>query len=330
MGLSHWPVDASRQLGSAKSQGVAVDAAGNVYIADYSDNTVKVWSAANHKVTTLSTTLAMPTGVAIDSAGNLYASSGPLGGPFAISEWNAITQQFTTVASNGISALRAVAVDPKGTLYGVDTANYLLYQFTRAFIGPQTLSEAGTAGTDQLLPVVPSGSPLAAASDQSWLTIGALTNDVLGFSFTAHSSASSRVAHITTLGLSITATQAAEPLPTASPSAPSVAFGTVTQGTTSAPQSVTLTNTGTGPLNVGLMGISGAGFAIYSDTCSNTQVAANGGQCSVAVTFTPSGTGAVDGTLTFNDYSSTGTTQSVGLTRHGVHAGHDYGYQYRR
>src|SRR5262249_13113390 len=65
-------------------------------------------------------------------------------------------------------------------------------------------------------------------------------------------------------------------------------------GTTSAPQSVTVSNTGTGPLTVGIPAITGS-FAISANTCT-VDVAA-GGACSISVTFTPAAT-AVAGTLT--------------------------------
>ena len=53
--------------------GVAVDGAGNVYIADTFNNAIKEWTAANSNVTTLvSSGLAHPCGVAVDGAGNVY------------------------------------------------------------------------------------------------------------------------------------------------------------------------------------------------------------------------------------------------------------------
>jgi len=45
-------------------EGVAVDAAGNVYIADYGNNAIKKWAITNHAVTTLVSGLNQPTGVA--------------------------------------------------------------------------------------------------------------------------------------------------------------------------------------------------------------------------------------------------------------------------
>ena len=54
--------------------GVAVDAAGNVYIADYNNNAVKEWAVAKNTVTTLASGLEGPSGVAADGSGNVYIS----------------------------------------------------------------------------------------------------------------------------------------------------------------------------------------------------------------------------------------------------------------
>ena len=52
---------------------MAVDGAGNVYIADTSNNAIKEWNAATNTVTTLvSSGLSYPSGVAVDGAGNVY------------------------------------------------------------------------------------------------------------------------------------------------------------------------------------------------------------------------------------------------------------------
>jgi len=54
--------------------GVAVDSAGNVYVADASNNAVKRIAAAGGAITTLGSGFNYPTGVAVDSAGNIYVA----------------------------------------------------------------------------------------------------------------------------------------------------------------------------------------------------------------------------------------------------------------
>lgn len=72
-----------------------------------------------------------------------------------------------------------------------------------------------------------------------------------------------------------------------------LAFGNVTHGTTSAAQTVTVTNTGTGPLTLNGIAIGGANagqFAISAATTCKTGAAnalAPNGTCTIAVTFKP-------------------------------------------
>ena len=97
-----------------------------------------------------------------------------------------------------------------------------------------------------------------------------------------------------------------------------VAFGTVTQGTPSAPMTVTLTNMGTAALNFSaapnVTGTNAADFAITGSTCVvGTPVAANGGTCMVTLVFTPSTTAAETAALNFADDANP-PNQSVPLT----------------
>ena len=53
--------------------GMAVDGAGNVYIADSGNNAIEQWAAPNGPVTTrVGSGLSFPYGVAVDGAGNVY------------------------------------------------------------------------------------------------------------------------------------------------------------------------------------------------------------------------------------------------------------------
>jgi trimeric autotransporter adhesin len=97
-----------------------------------------------------------------------------------------------------------------------------------------------------------------------------------------------------------------------------VAFGTVNQGTASAPMTVTLTNTGSTALNFtsapNVTGTNAADFAITGATCAvGTPVAANGGTCTVTLVFTPATLGAESASLNFAD-NATPPMQSVPLT----------------
>lgn len=101
--------------------------------------------------------------------------------------------------------------------------------------------------------------------------------------------------------------------PVAQLSASSLSFSSQGRNTTSAPQSITLTNSGNLPLNVAEIGVTGD-FA-ETNTCGSKVDA--GANCSIAVTFTPTATGARTGTLTIKD-DAADSPQSVSLTGTGA------------
>jgi hypothetical protein len=109
------------------------------------------------------------------------------------------------------------------------------------------------------------------------------------------------------------------PAPVASLSPTSLTFAGQAVGTTSAPQSVTLANTGNAALTVTSVTFTGPfalNSAVGSDTCSGKSVAA-GSSCSVSVVFKPTATGAATGSLSFAD-NAAGSPQSVALSGSGA------------
>jgi hypothetical protein len=103
-----------------------------------------------------------------------------------------------------------------------------------------------------------------------------------------------------------------QPAVTLSPA--SLGFGNVVINTTSAARAVTLTNSGTGTLNIS--GIAPIGsYAISANTCGATL--APGEKCKVSMTFTPTKLGKLWGTLTFVD-NAPDSPQTVALSGKGV------------
>jgi DNA-binding beta-propeller fold protein YncE len=303
--------------GLSNPTGVAVDGAGNVYIADLSNNAIKEWNAASQQVTTLvSSGLNGPYGVAVDAAGNVYIADS---GNNAVKEWNAATQQMSTLVSSGLNGPISVAVDGTGNAYIADTGNSAIKEYSPGFIGPASFSESSAAGTDHLLPVLPTSTPLQATSDQTWLTIGSVVNGVLSFSFTANTTASARVAHITVLGRSITVTQAA-PSPAAGLTPSGLTFALQTVGVTSAAQTIKLSNTGTVALSLSSIAISGTNAADYAQTNNCGASVAGGASCTISVTFKPGAASSRTATLTVTDNSGnvSGSKQTAALTGTGT------------
>ncbi len=101
--------------------GAAVDAAGNVYIADTSHNAIKKWTVVSNTVTTLvSSGLLSPQGVALDAAGNVYIADTSHN---AIKIWTAASNTLATLISSGLNQPGGVAVDRTGNVYIADTYN---------------------------------------------------------------------------------------------------------------------------------------------------------------------------------------------------------------
>ncbi len=98
----------------------------------------------------------------------------------------------------------------------------------------------------------------------------------------------------------------------------SLTFGPQVVDTTSAAQTVTVTNGGTGNLDISTVtedGTNPGDFTVGTDTCSGATLEPKG-TCTVSVTFTPSETGSRSAFLIFTDNNNgvAGSTQTVSLT----------------
>src|SRR5712664_2064757 len=119
----------------------------------------------------------------------------------------------------------------------------------------------------------------------------------------------------------------ANPTPVVGLAPTSLSFGNQLLNTTSAAQTVTLTNTGTGPLTINSIAASGdfAGTSTGATACpiSPATLAVNA-NCTISVTFKPTVAGVRAGALTITD-NATPPTQTVGLTGTGTNPPPDFG-----
>jgi hypothetical protein len=197
--------------GVVESEGVAVDTAGNVYFTtdnDYSYSIMERMAASENVTTLVPSGLDTAAALALDGADNLYIADSEAN---AIKKWTVASNKLTTLVSSGLDQPTGVAVDAWGNVYVADTYHNAIKELPRAYVDPTPISEGLAAGSDALPVVLPAAEnllpPFALASDQSWLAITGITNDVVSFSFTANTGLS-RTAHITLLGQSISITQA--------------------------------------------------------------------------------------------------------------------------
>ncbi|HSY90093.1 MAG TPA: choice-of-anchor D domain-containing protein [Candidatus Binatus sp.] len=93
----------------------------------------------------------------------------------------------------------------------------------------------------------------------------------------------------------------------------SLTFATQSEGTTSAPQNINLTNNGSGSLTISSIVIAGTDPNDYKQTNNCPATLAAGFSCNIAVTFSPTATGTRTATVTATD-SATGSPHSATLT----------------
>ena len=154
----------------ATPEGVAVDSAGNIYIADFGNNVIREVSSGQIATTAgnggygyggdgnqaTSAELYQPVSVAVDSAGNLYIADSVNS---RIRKVSASSGQITTVAGNGTSGFAGdgstatsaelnqplgVAVDSAGNIYIADTFNNRIRKVSNGVI--TTIAGSGTGG----------------------------------------------------------------------------------------------------------------------------------------------------------------------------------------
>ena len=128
--------------------GLAVDTAGNLYIADSGNNRIR--KVSNGVITTIpvnitGASLSNPTGVAVDSSGNLYVAaagnslvlkvSGGVTVPVAGTGTAGLNGYSGAATSVQLNAPWSVAVDAEGNIYIADYGNNLIREVTNGALG---------------------------------------------------------------------------------------------------------------------------------------------------------------------------------------------------
>ena len=297
--------------------GVAVDAAGNVYIADTNNHRIReivggtistiagdgeeLYAGDGGAATAAS--LDSPTGVAVSSTGAVYVADRlnhrvrmfAVGGTISTVAGSGGASFSGGFSGDGASAAAAtlarpsgVSVDANGNVYVADTDNHRVRQLvvggaiaTAVGNGQQGYAADGGPATGAGL-----DSPRSAAPD-------ALGN----------------LAVADTLDQRIRAAQL-----------PTLSFSSDAVGIASAPQSITLTNTGGAPITVSSIGFAGSFTTAAGGSCTALPISLGpGANCTQNLVFLPTAPGAVTGSVIVGGAGT--VPQTVLLAGNGIKAG---------
>jgi serine/threonine-protein kinase len=106
--------------GLYEPQGLAVDGAGTVYVADFNNRVISMAAGSNSQKELPFTGLNYPEGVAVDSQGAVYVADR---GNSRVVKLAAGSNTQTVLPFNGLKNPDGVAVDPAGNVYVADTDN---------------------------------------------------------------------------------------------------------------------------------------------------------------------------------------------------------------
>jgi streptogramin lyase len=327
--------------------GVAVDDAGNLYIADTGNFRIREVAADAGTITTIAgngtqgdtgdggpateAELYAPVSLALDSLGNLYFSdSSAIGGPGAdVREVAAGSGVITTVAGTGNSGYSGdggpataaqlngpsgIAVDSAGDVYIADLGNHVIREVSAKTGIIQTVAGNGASGSTG------DGGPANKAS----IVPLRIALDSQGNLYFANSIQSPTGSYNTVREVNV--------------SAGWLNFAGTPVGTTSAdsPQTATVLNVGNADmtLNVPSSGtnpaISNPSFTLDNggtcpqlDTTSKSKALDSGDDCTLLFEFTPATSGAIAGTATVSDnaLNHASSTQVIHLSGTGTGSG---------
>lgn len=309
--------------------GVYVDNQGDVYIADMSNNRVREVLASTGFIVPVAgtgtagfsgdgagakaATLSAPTSVFVDLFGNIFIADT---GNNVVREALASNGNITTYAGNHalgagsagdggpatsaqLNGPQGVVVDSSGNLFIADTKNNDVREVPFATGIIQLVAGNHVAGFSG------DGGPALSASLHS--PVGLALDGLGGIEIADAGNDRIRDAS----GLVV--------VPTVSITPPSLSFNNQAIGRGSAGQPIVLKNSGTVPLLVANISITGANLASFSQTNNCPSNLQAGASCTITVIFTPAGSGPLTANLNITD-SAPGSPQLVALTGTGVSA----------
>ena len=173
--------------GLNRPQGIAVDSAGNVYIADWSGYALKEWNAQTQKLITLHDfprdTGYQLQGVAVDQAGNVYVSLSD-SGRGELAEWNASTKAVTYLVKptfgkpSLLNRPQGLAVDAAGNVFIADRNLGQIKEWNVATRSLSTVVASGLSGPNDVAVDAAGNLDIACYQDNSILQWNAATQSL--------------------------------------------------------------------------------------------------------------------------------------------------------
>ena len=321
--------------------GSTIDAAGNLYVADYANSQVIELAAGTlAESTVVSSSLSNPTAVALDGAGNLYISdSGNNRVEIVPSEQGTLNSaDMSTVNINGLGSPRGLAVDGNGNLYVADSVNGNVIELPA--VGGSSITVASgltnpygvavdssaniyVAGNNQVSEYPAGGgtpislgsgynNPSGVAVDASGAVYVADTGNSQIVRMTAGGTSQATLA-ITGIGNpqgvlvdaggNVYVTSSSNVYEVNRTQAAALVFASTNVGSISATQTLTVSDAGNQQLAVSSLVLSSNFTQLPSGgtDCTSTSQLSSSGQCLIAVAFAPTTGGTLTGTLTLTD-----------------------------
>ena len=313
--------------------GVALDGAGNLFITDHFNSRIVEVTAGGVasvlSITGLSAGLDIPTGLTVDAANNLYISDYGNGRVVRVTPTGAGSVLGTGSFTPAADSVLGVAVDAAGSVYFPDAANDRVIKVTAAGVASLVVPEGLTpvlsspqgvavdgfgnlyiadAGNDRLVEVTSAG--VAAVVPTPGLT-GPST---LGTAFAIAADASGNI---------LVPDFSSNRVVVVNLSAAALALPTTEVGSTSRPQTATVTNIGDLPL---VFATNPAYTPNFSENSGDTNLCvlgtalAVGEVCDVSVEFTPRSAGSLSAgiTVTNNNLNRSNATENVAVSGTGT------------
>ena len=301
---------------------VAVDSAGKIYIADdeYAPAVVRVDDMTGSNWTSIYISnpgSGGPNSIAVDAGGTVYTGGGGVHFVDGMSGVQTSSGSIGPIGSYYVFGITPVPLpNPRPSAISFTPSSLSISQNTGSSSPPQPVSVFNFGGSPLSISAVSASGTGFAQTNNCLGTLAAGSGCTVNVTFTPNGGGtasgsltitdnSGNLGSTQTIALTGTATA-----PAASVSPASLNFSSVIVGTTSTAKTVVLTDSGTGPLTVTNISITGP----YNQTNNCTTVAA-GAYCSVSVTFSPTALGSAPGTLSITD---TAGTQTVALSGNGI------------